>query len=396
MTTVNAIPDFVAGERNPEEIERAISTLIRSALGQAGNGVPWDLSQYTGTGWANTLSSADTTNGRAAKIISQNATYELNVSNAGMNIVGAPTLDAFTVGSIPYVGASKVLSEENANLSYTAASDLLTAANLRVNTKAGIGGATGTETLVVTGTQQVTQRLGVGGAADATIVALITGTLKSTGNFTVGADKFVVTATTGATAIAGDTTVGSGFSVTVSTGAVASGPLTVTGTAAVSGDFAVATNKFVVTASTGATVIAGPIVNDTNVFVTDTTNNRVGILNATPIATVDIAGVTRITGSSSPASGAGMELHYAAGTALIFCFDRSGSVYKPLDIYATETRILGDGSAIFRVSSSGVGFYGTAPQNKPTVSGSRGGNAALADLLTELATLGLLTDSSSA
>jgi len=43
----------------------------------------------------------------------------------------------------------------------------------------------------------------------------------------------------------------------------------------------------------------------------------------------------------------------------------------------------------------GVGFYGTAPVSKPTVSGSRGGNAALADLLTELAAMGLITDSTS-
>jgi len=42
-----------------------------------------------------------------------------------------------------------------------------------------------------------------------------------------------------------------------------------------------------------------------------------------------------------------------------------------------------------------LGFYGTTPAIKPTVSGSRGSNAALADLLTELATLGLITDSSS-
>lgn len=43
-----------------------------------------------------------------------------------------------------------------------------------------------------------------------------------------------------------------------------------------------------------------------------------------------------------------------------------------------------------------MGFFGTAAGAKPTVTGSRGGNAALADLLTELATLGLITDSSSA
>lgn len=43
-----------------------------------------------------------------------------------------------------------------------------------------------------------------------------------------------------------------------------------------------------------------------------------------------------------------------------------------------------------------VGFYNTAPAAKPTISGSRGGNAALASLLTGLAGLGLITDSSSA
>jgi hypothetical protein len=42
-----------------------------------------------------------------------------------------------------------------------------------------------------------------------------------------------------------------------------------------------------------------------------------------------------------------------------------------------------------------AGFYNTQPIAKPTVSGSRGGNAALADLLTELANLGLIVDTTS-
>jgi hypothetical protein len=41
-----------------------------------------------------------------------------------------------------------------------------------------------------------------------------------------------------------------------------------------------------------------------------------------------------------------------------------------------------------------LGFYGTSPQGKPTVTGSRGANAALASLLTALANIGLLVDSS--
>lgn len=47
-------------------------------------------------------------------------------------------------------------------------------------------------------------------------------------------------------------------------------------------------------------------------------------------------------------------------------------------------------------SATQLGFFGTTPAAKQTVSGSRGGNAGLASLLTALATLGLITDSSSA
>lgn len=40
-----------------------------------------------------------------------------------------------------------------------------------------------------------------------------------------------------------------------------------------------------------------------------------------------------------------------------------------------------------------IGFYGTSPAAQPTITGSKGGNAALADLLTKLAALGLIVDS---
>lgn len=57
-----------------------------------------------------------------------------------------------------------------------------------------------------------------------------------------------------------------------------------------------------------------------------------------------------------------------------------------------------DGNTVakFCVSSNGIGFYGATPQAKPTITGSRGGNAALASLLTQLAALGLITDSTTA
>ncbi|MGE3746366.1 MAG: right-handed parallel beta-helix repeat-containing protein [Sphingomonadaceae bacterium] len=53
------------------------------------------------------------------------------------------------------------------------------------------------------------------------------------------------------------------------------------------------------------------------------------------------------------------------------------------------------GSTNVRVGGTTLGFYGATAASKPTITGSRGGNAALASLLTQLATLGLITDSSS-
>jgi hypothetical protein len=47
------------------------------------------------------------------------------------------------------------------------------------------------------------------------------------------------------------------------------------------------------------------------------------------------------------------------------------------------------------LAGGNIGFYGTSAIAKPTVTGSRGGNAALASLLTALANLGLVTNSSS-
>lgn len=60
---------------------------------------------------------------------------------------------------------------------------------------------------------------------------------------------------------------------------------------------------------------------------------------------------------------------------------------------ATETAVMPGGAQVGGTGKS-VGFYGTAPGVKPTVTGSKGANAALASLLTALATLGLVTDSS--
>lgn len=53
------------------------------------------------------------------------------------------------------------------------------------------------------------------------------------------------------------------------------------------------------------------------------------------------------------------------------------------------------GNSRLKIDSTGIGFFGSTPIAKPTVTGSRGGNAALQDLLSELANLGLIIDLSS-
>jgi hypothetical protein len=50
----------------------------------------------------------------------------------------------------------------------------------------------------------------------------------------------------------------------------------------------------------------------------------------------------------------------------------------------------------FRVAEAGIGFYGTAPQTKQEVTGSRATGAALTSLLEKLATIGLITNGSTA
>lgn len=55
-----------------------------------------------------------------------------------------------------------------------------------------------------------------------------------------------------------------------------------------------------------------------------------------------------------------------------------------------------NGGVCIGVGSGRVAFYGGTPAVKPSIAGSRAGNAALADLLTKLAALGLITDGTTA
>lgn len=63
-------------------------------------------------------------------------------------------------------------------------------------------------------------------------------------------------------------------------------------------------------------------------------------------------------------------------------------------LYGTGKHKFWTGGAVpLQIGPSAVGFYGTNPVTKPTVTGAKGGNAALTSLLSQLAALGLITDS---
>lgn len=79
----------------------------------------------------------------------------------------------------------------------------------------------------------------------------------------------------------------------------------------------------------------------------------------------------------------------------------SGSAARDTNLYRDAANSLRTDDALtialaLRHLGSTLGFYGATAAAKPTVTGSRGGNAALASLLTALSTLGLITDSTTA
>lgn len=100
------------------------------------------------------------------------------------------------------------------------------------------------------------------------------------------------------------------------------------------------------------------------------------------------------------ATGSDWILSVFAGTN----FDGTQRTYLRLESGVTLAHACGtwiftdtpDSGAVHTIDGSGnrLGFHGAASVAQQTVTGSRGGNAALASLLTKLATLGLIVDGS--
>jgi hypothetical protein len=178
------------------------------------------------------------------------------------------------------------------------------------------------------------------------------------------------------------------------------------------GDFAphlggsIAIGSVVTSATEGSVLFAGAagvLAQDNAGLFWDDANNRLGIGTATPAVDLSVKPDTDaavILGRARFDSRTTDQLHVshvdmtgtndfavrqlATGGTLVSCASGLSLALQ----YNGTTRI--------SIGATGIGFYGTANAAKQAPTGSRGGNAALASLLTALATIGLITDSTSA
>jgi hypothetical protein len=99
-------------------------------------------------------------------------------------------------------------------------------------------------------------------------------------------------------------------------------------------------------------------------------------------------------------AGGGSHLFMIGATTVMDLTPPTFTIGAASDVTAIDYRVAtgGDHSIIvgsstrIRANGTGLGFFGAAPVAKPTVSGSRDGNAALQSLLNALHTLGLVND----
>ncbi len=166
------------------------------------------------------------------------------------------------------------------------------------------------------------------------------------------------------------------------------------------------------TNATRYTVLAATGFNDTGAAgttasaPTGSTNNSKGlILSATSTQPTWIAQHRNPTASAAQSLnlGSGPFDGASAGHFAGSAFGTILGINAPSGYQGTLIDVQLAGAGRFKVDPSGnvtmagtPGFSGAAPVAKPTITGSRGGNAALASLLTALAATGLLTDSTTA
>jgi hypothetical protein len=105
-------------------------------------------------------------------------------------------------------------------------------------------------------------------------------------------------------------------------------------------------------------------------------------------------------GLKSSGTSGDLDIQDASGASAIKVNGSDGSLNANKSIAMADAKNISvgttTGTQIATGSTQKLGFWGATPAAQQTVTGSRAGNAALASLLTKLATLGIIVDGSSA
>jgi len=111
---------------------------------------------------------------------------------------------------------------------------------------------------------------------------------------------------------------------------------------------------------------------------------------------VEVPTTFRVTGQNDPTTGTGIDIYWTGSAGAIIAINRDSATWQPIQLIGANVDLRTQtGGVRISCNATGIGFFATAPVAKQTVSGSRGANAALTSLLTALAAMGLITNSSS-
>ena len=146
--------------------------------------------------------------------------------------------------------------------------------------------------------------------------------------------------------------------------------------------------------------VSSPVLQQ-NTATSDVAVSNLSIIAQAPYASASShkdAGQINLTVPNPVSGGARGQVNVVDGSTTIITMSGDAShnatiAGNNLTLHSSGTLTVGGLSTV--ISGAALGFYGSAGTAKPTITGSRGSNAALASLLTALAAMNLLTDSSS-
>lgn len=217
----------------------------------------------------------------------------------------------------------------------------------------------------------------------------VTGTLQSTGAATL--DSLTVT---NASQFSDINVSGTATLAALSISSLTLATLTVTGTATFSGTVAgtptwSSTQAMNISGNAGTATTAGTVTTAAQPNITS-----VGTLTGLTVGSSPGGSPTGTVVVQHPSGTAILELRSANDQACEIRFSDAAAAQAAYIFYNHNTDVMSINGDVY-LGSTGVGFYGQNPLTKQTVTGSRGGNAALQSLLNRLESLGLITDSTS-